>query len=328
MQFGFMAGKGSTGPIFILRQRQEKVLEGNRSRYMAFVDLEKAYDRVPRDLVVWCLRKRGVTEKLVKVVTSLYRQCYTKVACGEGESETVGIQVGLHQGPVLSPFLFAVVINTISITVRRGLPTELLYADDLAITAESKEELEERLQSWQRALEAKGLKVNCRKTEVLVSCKGVPEQVQVEDSHGSELEQVDKFCYLGSTVEQGGGCREEVTARIKRAWSKWREVSRIVCDKRMALRLKVEIYTSVIQPVLLYGLEVLPLRRAEERMLECAEMRMLRWLSGISLYEHRTNEDIRRFLKVRKITARAREARLRWHGHVMRREEEEILKTV
>ena len=96
----------------------------------------------------------------------------------------------------------------------------------------------------------------------------------------------------------------------------------------MPLKLKVKIYSSVIQPVLLYGLEVLPLKRANERILESVEMRMLRWIGGISLHEHRTNDDIRRFMKVTKITLRAREARLRWHGHVMRRRPEEHLKSV
>ena len=62
--------------------------------------------------------------------------------------------------------------------------------------------------------------------------------------------------------------------------------------------------------------------------MESTEMRMLRWIGGISLHEHRTNDDIRRFMKVKKITDRAREARLRWYGHVMRREQDNILKRV
>ena len=70
-------------------------------------------------------------------------------------------------------------------------------------------------------------------------------------------------------------------ARVQRAWNKWREVSGIVCDKRMPLKLKTKVYTAVIQPVLLYGLEVIPLKRTEERILESTEMRMLRWIGGI-----------------------------------------------
>ena len=113
-QCGFMPGKGTVDPLVIMIQRQEKVLEGNQKQYIAFVDLEKAYDRVPRDLVLWCLRKRGITEKMVRVVASLYHHCVTNIRCGAGESMPFTFKIGLHQGSAMSPFLFGVVIDTIS----------------------------------------------------------------------------------------------------------------------------------------------------------------------------------------------------------------------
>ena len=65
MQFGFMPGCGTTDAIFILRQLQEKHLAKNKKLYFAFVDLEKAFDRVPRKVIWWAMQKLGVEEFIV-----------------------------------------------------------------------------------------------------------------------------------------------------------------------------------------------------------------------------------------------------------------------
>ena len=77
-------------------------------------------------------KANGCLEKMVRVITSLYKRCRTKVVCAAGESEYLNIQVGLHQGSALSPFSFAIVVDTVANSVKRGQPEELLYADDLA----------------------------------------------------------------------------------------------------------------------------------------------------------------------------------------------------
>jgi len=57
MQFGFMPGKGTVDAFFILRRMQEEYREKDKYLYMCFVDVEKAFDRVPRNVVEWALRK-------------------------------------------------------------------------------------------------------------------------------------------------------------------------------------------------------------------------------------------------------------------------------
>src|SRR5206468_5045324 len=72
MQFGFSPGKGTTDAIFIVRQVQEKLLGKQKELWMAFVDLEKAFDRVLREVLWWALRHVGVEKWMVNVIKSLY----------------------------------------------------------------------------------------------------------------------------------------------------------------------------------------------------------------------------------------------------------------
>ena len=105
-QFGFVPGRGTTDAIFVIRQLQEKYLAANKRLYMAFVDLEKTFDRVPRKVIWWALRKLDVDEWIVCLVQGMYSN-----ARNEGYSEEFEVKVGVHQGSVLSPLLFIIVLE-------------------------------------------------------------------------------------------------------------------------------------------------------------------------------------------------------------------------
>ena len=64
------------------------------------------------------------------------------------ESKAFSVRVGVHQGSVLSPLLFIIVLEALSREFREGLPMELLYADDLDLVAEIEELLLEKLRKW------------------------------------------------------------------------------------------------------------------------------------------------------------------------------------
>ena len=108
-------------------------------------------------------------------------------------------------------------MDELSKDVRHQDLWELLYADDLVITAASKGEMEVRLRRWQEALETKGFKVNAGKSEVMASSKTGDEQLMVEDIHGLELKQSKAFKYLGSTLSDKGGCEVELKKELREA---------------------------------------------------------------------------------------------------------------
>ena len=183
MQFGFMPGKGTTHALFILRRMREEFrgreknnwfviqnfsIAREKKLYMCFVDLEKTFDRVPRKVMEWALRKKGLAEVLVQAMMSLYEGSRTKVRVGSGTSDKFGVRVNVHQGSVLSPLIFAIVVDVVTEHAREGFLNKILYADDLVLMSESLEDLRERFQR-RRALEGKGLKVNVGKTKMMMS---------------------------------------------------------------------------------------------------------------------------------------------------------------
>ncbi|KAK3566480.1 hypothetical protein QTP86_034056, partial [Hemibagrus guttatus] len=123
-------------------------------------DLEKAYDRVPREELWYCMRKSGVAEKYVRVVQDMYERSRTVVKCAVGQTEEFKVEVGLHQGSALSPFLFVIVMDQLSEEVRQESPWTMMFPDDIVICSESREQVEENLEKWRFALERRGMKVS------------------------------------------------------------------------------------------------------------------------------------------------------------------------
>ena len=71
-QFGFMPGRSTTKAIFLLRMLMERYKEAKTDLHMVFIDLEKAYYRVPREVLWWVLEKRGVHVRYIKVIKDMY----------------------------------------------------------------------------------------------------------------------------------------------------------------------------------------------------------------------------------------------------------------
>ncbi|KAK3507758.1 hypothetical protein QTP70_035282 [Hemibagrus guttatus] len=287
-QYGFMPKKSTTDAIFALRILMEKYRDGQRELHCVFVDLEKAYDRVPREELWYCMRKSGVAEKYVRVVQDMYERSRTVVRCAVGQTEEFKVEVGLHQGSALSPFLFAIVMDQLSEEVRQESPWTMMCADDIVICSESREQVEENLERWRFALERRGMKVSRSKTEYM--CVNEREGSGTVRLQGEEVKKVQEFKYLGSTVQSNGECGKENQG----------------------------------EAAMLYGLETVSLRKRQESELEVAELKMLRFSLGVTRLDRIRNEYIRGTAHVGRLGDKVGEARLRWFGHVQRRESEYI----
>ncbi|KAL1447841.1 hypothetical protein WDU94_001904 [Cyamophila willieti] len=182
----------------------------------------------------------------------------------------------------------------------------MLFADDVVLCGENSEEVERELESWRKALEEKGLKINRTKT---VQMNFGMENGEIIHLDGEGLNIVDKFKYLGSNIDEKGELDCEITHRINTAWMNWKRMSGVLCDRRMNVKMKGKIHKTV-------------------KILEVAEMRMLRWSCGVTRMDRIRNEVIRNKTKVTEVTKKIQERRLQWYGHVMRRDDDYVGKKV
>ena len=162
------------------------------------------------------------------------------------------------------------------------------------------------------------MKISRRKTEYLGCNEHQYAEIQIQ---GERVKRVKTFTYLGSALAEDGELDAVVTHRVQSGWKNWKRVSGVLCDRRMNVKIKGKVYRTVVRQALVYGADTCALKKAQEKKWEVAEMRMLRWMCGVTNLDKIRNERIRGTTKVGKITNKVQERRLKWYGHVLRREE-------
>ena len=185
---------------------------------------------------------------------------------------------------------------------------------------ESREEIEQDLERWRNSLERRGMKVSRTKTEYLIA-NGHEVRFPTVTLGGAKEPKVEEFKYLGSTVQEDGGYTRKIRKRVKAEWNAWRKLSGLLCDKRVLVRVKGKIPHTVVRPSMMYGLETVRTIKTQEAELNVAEMKMLRFALGVTRKDGIKNESFRLTAKVGQISRKVKESRLRWYGHVKRRED-------
>ena len=149
----------------------------------------------------------------------------------------------------------------------------------------------------------------------------IDETVKMEDA---KVPRVKEFKYLGSMVQESGGCEREIKKRVQAGWNGWRRVSGVICDRRLPARVKRKVYSSMVRSAMVYGLETVAVTKKQVEEMEVVEIKMLRFAMGVTRKDKIRNEHIRSTVKVQRLGMKMREGKLRWYGHVMRRGQENI----
>ena len=279
-QCGFREGRGCVDQIFVVRQICEKFLAKGRKVYFAFMDLEKAYDRIDREALWQVMSMVGVGGKLLGGLKSFYednRGC-VKVG-GEDVSDWFESKVGLRQGCVMSPWLFNIYMDAVVKEVyarvgRSGASmrdvdgqewelSQILFADDTALVADSEEKLQKLVTEFDRVCERRKLRVNVSKSKVMCCSRredGVRMNVRLK---GELLEEVDKFKYLGAIISKGGEVAEDVAFRVGEARKTAGVLSGLWKNGQLGMEAKRRLYEGVVVPTALYGAETCDLREEE-----------------------------------------------------------------
>jgi hypothetical protein len=147
-QLEFMPGRSTMEVIFMIRQLVERCREQKKDLHMIFIDLKKAYDKVSRNVMWWDLQKHKVSSKYITLIKDMYDNVVTSVRISDGDTNNFPINIGLHQGSTLSPYLFALVMTEVTRDIQGGISWCLLFADDVILVDESRTGVDQKLELW------------------------------------------------------------------------------------------------------------------------------------------------------------------------------------
>ena len=183
-QAGFKKGYSTTDHLFTLLGCIVKQFSANRKLYVAFIDFEKCFDTINRNLLWPVLLKCGMHGKMFSCLKSMYLSVKARVRGSKGLTQTILCTSGVKQGDVVSPIIFSLFINELANEIIRAgrhgvtFPADafelfiLLLADDVVLLSETVLGLQTQLNSLQRAASSLDLKVNKSKSNIVVFRKG------------------------------------------------------------------------------------------------------------------------------------------------------------
>ena len=332
-QNGFRRNRSTTSQILTIRRILEGVRAKNLQAPLIFVDFTKAFDSLHKGKMEQILLAYGIPKETVAAITILYRNTKVKVRSPDGDTEYFDIVAGVLQGDTLAPYLFIICLdyvlrtsidkikeNGFELTKKRSRRypattiTDADYADDIAILANTPDQAETLLHSLERAAASIGLYVNAHKTEYM--CYN--QTGDISTLEGTPLKLVDKFTYLGSSVES---TEKDIETRLTKAWRAINRLS-IIWKSDLTDKMKRSFFQAAVTSILLYGCTTWTLTKRLEKKLDGNYTRMLRAILNKSWQQHPTRHQLYGHLPP--ITKTIQVRRTRHAGHCWRSRDELI----
>ncbi len=357
-QAGFRSNRSTIDQIFIIKMIMEKSREFNKSLFMCFIDIQKAYDSVNRDLLWRICKHYGLTDKIIRLLKLTYKNTRAKVRINGELSESFVIENGVMQGGIPSPVLFNILFDFI---IRKVLEEAsvtgiklayggndfyhgsrekyeefdvltLMYADDLVALCNTINDLETFIHIFENVTQRYGLTMNVKKTCIMSlqqfkqDASGKILKTQEVDQpdvditiRDKKIETTDSFCYLGCLLSRDQRLVKEIENRLTKATTAFYMLRNIIWSrKKISVDAKLRIFRACVLPVLLYGSEVWTLTMAQENRINMFYMKCLRTILGLNLGDRVSNLKILELSGQPPIENIMRRNRLRWFGHINR----------
>ena len=339
-QSGFRRGRSIQDHIFSIKQLIEKMDNKDSQIYASFIDMEKAFDMVPRQKVWDILKTQGVGRRMLSLIEKIYNDNNNAVLANNRQSEYFKTRKGLRQGGSLSPLLFIIymdkVIKKCSEKTKkvdvgyRFMKTvkvsEGAFADDIIVIAKTEQSLQDSLNKWNHQLKEEGMRVNIEKTKVMIFGKQEELTIKIDNTL---IEQVNNFKYLGVELSHTGTDDSEINNRITQSQKLYQALKEpIINRKEVTKKTKVNVYKTIYRPVLTFGCETWNLSKAEKSRIQAVEMRYLRRVKGITKRDRIRNEIVRDELDVESILDFIERRQLSWWGHLQRMQDTRQVKEI
>ncbi|KAI5728729.1 hypothetical protein M8J77_020289 [Diaphorina citri] len=324
-QFGFRNGKGTREAILALRLVIDESMRISKPLYIAFVDLQKAFDNVNWNKLMNILKEINVTYQERRIILNLYKNQTANIKVNN-ENQTAKIKKGVRQGCNISPYLFNIYIEkaiqeckeTCTGIVLNGLRVQMLrFADDIAVIAPDEYNLKRVLENMNEILEDYKMKINMSKTEILV-CTKDPETVNIVVNN-EHIKQIKSFKYLGSIITEDGKSNQDINQRIAQAKAAFMKKRSLFCSNNINLNLRKQLIKTLVWSIALYGSETWVIGERERKKIEAFEMWSWRRMMKIKWTERMSNERVLELVgESRQILRMLSERRHKWVGHMYR----------
>ena len=317
-QMGFMQKRSTEDALLILEEVISKCLDQHVPLWFASLDL--AFDRIEWQQLFEALQEQGVPLNYQHLLMLLY-DGQEGVLSGD---KRFPIQRGVRQGDVLSTLLF----NAASEMVIRRWKTRLAshglkisgdnlerltnvrFADDLIIYANSLAELTEMIDMLVEEFCIVGLELNTKKSKFftldgdIIACDS-PILVEAGGGFIEVARRNEKHTYLGNAFagnlrHRGKGILDN---RLRCAWSKFHMFRHSLTNKHVDIKLRLRLFDAVVSPAVLYGLSTAPLTSAAVECLAIAQRKMLRLIVGYVKLDGDSWADMYRRLRQKLATA-------------------------